>query len=178
LPNIYPISYDTESPLDDPEPSTVYGNHGMPCAGIIGAQSNNEIGVAGIAPDCQVMSISNSLLFKPNIQQELANGINFAWQNNASIINNSWEDNALEDDVLDEAIDNALTQGRNGLGTVVVFAAGNDDSNVSYPANSNPDIIAVGALSPCGERKSPTSCDTEDWGSNFGNELDIMAPGV
>ena len=81
--------------------------------------------------------------------------------------------------IIDDAIDNALTQGRNGLGTVVVFAAGNDNGGVSYPANSNSEIITVGALSPCGERKSPNSCDGETtWGSNFGAELDIMAPGV
>lgn len=50
---------------------------------------------------------------------------------------------------------------------------------MSYPANSNPEILAVGAMSPCGERKSPNSCDTEyKWGSNYGEMLDIMAPGV
>ncbi len=169
LPNIYPISYDTESPPHDPEPSKVYGNHGMPCAGIIGAQSNNEIGVAGIAPDCQLMSISNSLTLHPNINQELANGINFAWQNNASIISNSWGHNLLEDDLIDDAIDNALTQGRNGLGTVVFFAAGNTGGPVNYPANSNPDILAVGALEPTGEKADFSS---------YGTELDIVAPGV
>jgi len=37
-------------------------------------------------------------------------------------------------------------------------------------------------MSPCGERKSTTSCDDEDWpnngGSNYGDELDLIAPGV
>jgi thermitase len=61
---------------------------------------------------------------------------------------------------------------------VVVFAAGNDNGPVSYPATLS-QVIAVGALSPCDERKAPTSCDGEYfWGSNYGSELDIAAPGV
>lgn len=79
---------------------------------------------------------------------------------------------------------------------MVVFAAGNNNSSIIYPANSNDDLLVVGAMSPCGERKrssanssqlnpgvSPdpngVSCDNEGWwGSNFGFELDIVAPGV
>lgn len=40
------------------------------------------------------------------------------------------------------------------------------------------EVISVGAMSPCGERKTPSSCDTEDWGSGYGEQLDIVAPGV
>lgn len=64
------------------------------------------------------------------------------------------------------------------MGCVVIFASGNDNNGVNYPANSNPNILTVGAMSPCGERKNPNSCDGENWGSNFGTELDIVAPGV
>jgi hypothetical protein len=62
---------------------------------------------------------------------------------------------------------------------VVVFAAGNDNENsVAYPARLS-EVIAVGASSPCDERKSPSSCDGERWwGSNYGPELDVIAPGV
>lgn len=80
--------------------------------------------------------------------------------------------------MLDDAISEALTKGRNGLGCVITFATGNDNSSVGYPANSNPKILAVGAISPCGERKSPSSCDGEGWGSNYGDEIDVVAPGV
>jgi hypothetical protein len=39
--------------------------------------------------------------------------------------------------------------------------------------------MAVGALSPCDERTNPDSCDGEFWwGSNYGPQLDIAAPGV
>ena len=124
------------------------------------------------------MSISNSFSATPNSRQKRADGINFAWQHGASVISNSWT-SGVRYQIIDDAITNALTYGRNGLGCVVVFAAGNDNSSVDYPANSNPEIIAVGAINQCGERKSYTSCDGETgWGSNYGTEIDIAAPGV
>ncbi len=119
----------------------------------------------------------------------------WTWHNGADVISNSWG-SAVQYQIIDDAIDSALIRGRNGLGCVVVFAAGNENSAVNYPANSNPDIIAVGAMSPCGERKRSSSnpsevglgvtpdpngvsCDGEKtWGSNYGNEIDLVAPGV
>lgn len=174
LTNIYPLSLDSER---DRQPSVVVGSHGTACAGIIGANADNDLGVAGIAPDCPLMSISNSLTNNLGSVLGKALGINWAWQNGASVISNSWW--ASQNDYLDEAIDSALTSGRDGLGCVIVFSTHNDDrGTIPYPPNSNKDIIAVGAISPCGERKSKNSCDGENWGSNYGSELDIMAPGV
>ena len=174
--NIFSLSYDTEK---GSSPSTVWGPHGTACAGIIGAM-DNEIGITGVSPECSLISISNRLLKNiPRIREKLANGINWAWENGADVISNSWGSNDLVSKYIDDAITNALTRGRNGKGCIVVFATGNDNNEVQYPANSNPDIIAVGAMSPCGERKNPSSCDKEDWwGSCYGNELDVMAPGV
>ncbi|MDD3721997.1 MAG: S8 family serine peptidase, partial [Lutibacter sp.] len=175
LTNMHPLSFDTESGTS---PSQVLGNHGTACAGIIGANSDNGIGVAGIASGSPIMSISNSLAGTPNSRQRRADGINFAVNNGASVISNSWG-SAIQYQIIDDAITNALTNGRNGLGCVVVFASGNDNGAVNYPANSNDDILVVGAMSPCGERKNPNSCDGENsWGGNFGAQLDISAPGV
>lgn len=175
LTNIHPLSFDTESGTS---PSQIFGNHGIRCAGIIGANSNNNLGVSGIAPNCQLMSISNSLAGTPNSRQKRADGFNFAVQNGAAIISNSWF-SGVQYQILDDAIENALLNGRDGLGCVVVFSAGNNNNNnVSYPANSYDDILAVGAMSPCGERKNPSSCDGENWGSNYGWEIDVVAPGV
>ena len=183
--NIYDVSFDavTERPQ-----SVVWGGHGTACAGIIGAIQNNGVGVSGVAPECKLMSISFcnvSILaaygIYVNEASMLANAINVAWNCDADVISNSWGGGA-ESSFIDNAISAALTQGRGGLGSVVVFSAGNAEPNgntrVKYPANSNPDILCVGALSPCGERKNPNSCDGEQWHSCFGSELDIMAPGV
>lgn len=174
--NVYSVSYDTQSGTS---PSIIYGSHGTACAGIVGARSNNNYLIAGVASNCKIMSISHPLTSYPNIAQSLADGFNFAWNNGASVISNSWGGIA-QSDILDDAIEASLTYGRNGLGCVVVFSVGNNnDGFILYPANSFADIISVGAMSPAGERKSPTSVDGEYWwGSNYGSGLDIVAPGV
>jgi len=174
--NNFGTGFDSESGTT---PALVLGNHGTACAGIVAAERNNNTGVVGVAPNCRIMSISNSLGGNPNSRQKRADGINWAWQNGADVISNSWG-SGVQYAVIDDAIVNAQTNGRGGLGTVICFSAGNNNvGNVSYPANANDDIIAVGAMSPCGERKNPASCDGETWwGSSWGTDLDVMAPGA
>lgn len=87
LSNMSPLSFDSHTGTS---PSFVRGNHGTACAGIIGGADNNGIGITGIAPDCPLMSISNSLSGVNN-SPNLANGLNLAWQNGASVISNSWD---------------------------------------------------------------------------------------
>ena len=169
--NISSLSYDTES---DSSPSQIFYNsysgnnhHGTVVAGLIGAIKDNNIGVAGIASQSTLISISNSMTSTPNSRMKRADGINWAWQNGADIINNSWF-SSVQSDAIDDAINNALTKGREGKGTVVVFFSGNDGSGtVVYPANSNPNIISVGGSNIRGQR---------DGYSNYGDELDLVAP--
>jgi subtilisin family serine protease len=162
--NIHPLSYDTETGTS---PSRLYDYHGTHCAGIAAAARNNGIGIAGVAPDAKLMAVSNRLTSASvNMEMKLADGINWAWSNGADIISCSWRANA--NDILDDAIGNAITKGRNRRGTIVVFAAGNDASEVRYPANSRPEIIAVGAIENTGNRAEY---------SNYGNTLDVVAPG-
>ncbi|MEM6737410.1 MAG: S8/S53 family peptidase [Bacteroidota bacterium] len=158
-------------------PSIVRGSHATACAGIVAARQNG-IGVSGVAPKATLNSVS--VAFGASGWQVFADGINWAWQNGADVISNSWgARNGSFSSILDDALINALTYGRGGLGTVLVFSSGNADSEVGYPANSISTILAVGSISPCGERKNPGSCDGEYWwGSNFGNTLDVIAPGV
>lgn len=71
--------------------------------------------------------------------------INYAWDDaEADVISNSWGD-SVADAIAPPAINNARTNGRGGLGCVVVFAAGNSGSSVSFPATVN-GVIAVGAV--------------------------------
>ena len=169
------LSWDSEAGTS---PAAITGSHGTACAGIAAAQGNNNIGVAGVARTCELMNIGNSLASTPLSRQRRADGINWAWQNGAAVVSNSWG-SSVAYAVIDDAIQDALDFGRGGLGTLICFASGNNNGAVSYPANANPGILVVGAMSPCGERKNPASCDGENWwGGNFGPTLDIVAPGV
>lgn len=156
--------------------------HGTACAGIIAAQGNNSEGISGIAPNCRIIPIriayGDGLGHWIVDDNWIANGINWAWQNGADILSNSWGGGSPSAQVSD-AISNAVNNGRNGLGCPVLFASGNNNSSsVSWPGYLS-NVISVGAMSMCNQRKYPSSCDGEtNWGSNYGSELDIIAPGV
>ncbi len=155
--------------------------HGTACAGIIAASGNNLQGVTGIAYSSKIIPVriaynDDNGNFITN-DTWISDAINCSWQNGADILSNSWGGGSVSNQVTG-AINNAINNGRNGLGCPVLFASGNNNGEVLYPANLD-NVIAVGALSMCNERKNPNSCDGEDgWGSNYGNELDVSAPGV
>lgn len=176
--NISPLSFNCQS---GNSPSGAAGNHGTHVAGTVGAIKNNLF-IVGVAPESKLMSVSHSLSLTPNISAELASGISWAWQNGAAVINNSWGDQGgdffdqLHSSILEDAIINAMTQGRNGKGTVVVFAAGNHGGsgpNIDYPANFHEDILVVGSIDPTGNR----STFVFGLASGYGPQLDVVAPG-
>ncbi len=181
--NIVGTGYDA---FTGTSPSVVRLRHATPCAGIAGAEGNNDEGISGVAPNCGLMSVSNHFFGDEEIiSDNLADGINWAWQNGADVLSNSWGGDDLEFQLLDDAIDAALTQGRGGLGCVVVFGSGNDSTDgAQYPANSDHRILCVGGIDRCGIRSKGVGGDIpscEIWtsgGSNFGDPIDVVAGGT
>ncbi len=164
------------------QPIKPWDAHGTNVAGIAAAETNNSQGVAGVCPDCALMPVQIAYSSYDggswiSYDSWIADGITWAANNGADVINNSWGGGG-ESTPINNAITHAVTNGRGGLGSVVLVAAGNNNrSYLNYPA-SHPSVVAVGATSPCDQRKSPSSCDGEPWGSNYGNGLDVVAPGV
>lgn len=160
-----------------------YG-HGTFCAGVIAAE-NNQIGIVGVAHKSKIIPIrlGAGLLWGGFTTEEwVIDGIQKSWNTfNADVISCSF-DVTLDDNLLDHinnAINNAVQYGRYGRGCVFVMAAGNENGSIPYLASTNPNIMVVGGISTCGERKTPSSCDGEAWwGSNYGEALDVMAPAV
>mgnify|MGYP001321862623 CR=1 FL=1 len=168
--NLLSLSYDTKN---NSTPAQMYGTHGTHCAGIIGANQNGNQ-ISGVAPLTSLMAISNPLTITNTISQELASGISWAWQNGADIISNSWGDqggafyNDLHSSLLESAIDNALTNGRNGRGCIIVFSAGNYAPVIDYPASYRLEILCIGSIALSGYRSAFSS---------YGTKLDVVAPG-
>lgn len=158
--------------------------HGTCCSGVIAAV-NNQQGTIGVAFNSRIIPIRigyGILWFGYSTEEWIIDGIQKAWSVfNADVISCS-NDFSLEEDLLDyinNAINNAIQYGRYGRGCVFVLSAGNEDGPIPYLASTNPNVMVVGGISPCGERKSPLSCDGETWwGSNFGDALDVVAPAV
>jgi subtilisin family serine protease len=156
--------------------------HGTACAGIVAGVGNNAVGIAGVAYGCKIIPVriaysdANGNWVTTNAS--IGTAIDWAWQTaGADVLSNSWGGGS-NSTLINDAITRAVTQGRSGLGAPVIFAAGNDNGAVSYPATLT-NVISVTAMSMCNQRKSTTSCDGETfWGSNFGTNTDISAPGV
>ncbi|NTV06408.1 MAG: S8 family serine peptidase [Chlorobiaceae bacterium] len=144
------------------------GNHGTACAGIVAATYNNAIGVAGVAGNSRIMPVA----FQNWTDTEVAAGITWASANGARIISMSFGWDPWNHAIIDPAIQNAFNND-----VVMCVATHNYNGPITYPA-TNPLVIAVGASDQIDNRKSPASPDGEGWGSNFGAEISVVAPGV
>ncbi len=168
------------------------GGHGTECAGVAAAKGDNGIGVSGVCPDCSLLP---ALFWDPaSGESGLPTGGSFQATDavlatlltdivdlGASVISDSWgpggQDPNVESTattppalstVVKNAFDYAETDGRGGLGTLILFAAGNsnqDCDNDTYVAGDN--VVAVGAVDDQGLKA---------YYSNFGSALDVAAP--
>lgn len=159
---------------EDSDPTSLDGDfHGNACAGII-ASADDELGIIGVAPGVRLMPlrVCNSTGCSSS---GIIDAIYYAVDNGARVISISLGGGSFSS-FTEEAINYAI------LHNVVVFAsAGNDneDNTVhSHYPSGYANCISVGAMSPCGERKTPSTCDGETWwGSNYG-DLDFITPGT
>ena len=174
-------SYDSIDDDDFQEPNS-WDGHGTACAGLAIATGSNGRGVRGIASGCSGFAVRMAQSLQPDGPWQtsiakIARAIDWSWRKGAWVLSNSWGGGVPSNHIA-AAIARARTQGRGGKGAVVVIAAGNDDGPVEFPATL-PGIIAVAASNEYDEPKTKHSRDGESWwGSGFGPEIAVSAPGV
>jgi subtilisin family serine protease len=156
----YSTSLDYDFAGNDSDAYIESGNkHGTAVSGVIAADDNGT-GAVGVAPDATLVGYrvaygGSSLSMFTDAFIKAAD--------NVDVVNNSWGISTMFWDASRKstqasffnAIENLASDGRDGLGTVTVFAAGNNRSwgdNVNYHSiQSSPYVIAVGAVDSNGK---------------------------
>lgn len=178
---------------NDPSPNLSAGDsHGTSCAGLIAAQANNAIGVSGVAPKSTLAGL-RLVSDEANVDdgQEAA-----AFYHSNQVIHiksNSWgpfdTGNLVEGPgtLAAAALQTGAETGRNGKGTVFVWAAGNgyqNDDNANYDGYANSIYtIAIGAVDDNGlscsysEAGAPVVVCAPSGDSYYGNQ-DITTTAV
>jgi serine protease len=139
--------------------------HGTHVTGTLAQTTNNGIGAAGISHNCSIMPVKALDSTGSGTTSNVANGVYFAVNNGAKVINMS-----LGGPSPSTTLQNALIYAYNHNVTVVCAAGNSYQSGnpTSYPAAYHDYCIAVGA----------TRYDrTRAYYSNTGFYLDVVAPG-
>jgi thermitase len=147
---------------DDAIPQDDYG-HGTHVAGIAAASGNDGVGTAGVAWNASVLPVKVLDRYGDGSYANVAKGIIYAADQGAEIINLSLGGPKYSQ-VLEDAVTYAVDHG-----SIVVAASGNAGVNKVYYPAALTNVIAVGAVDGGNNYASF---------SNFGNEIDLAAPGV
>ena len=188
LPNKIVAPRDITLGVDDPRPKrthpdpTLSDNHGTACAGVVVAAGIDQ--AVGVAPEAKLMPLR---MVSGLGSRAEADAFYWAARNGADVISCSWgpQDGAWwnSNDVLHqqevalpdmtrEAIDYALTRGRNGKGCVIVWAAGNGNENVENDGYASYDpIIAVAAVNERNRRSIYSDFGASIWCSFPSNDI-------
>lgn len=152
-----------------------FDTHGTAVAGLIAAE-NNGLGGVGVAFGSTLTSVN---FLEPAFTSVFADYAAMRWAGNFDIMSNSWGYDAQFDDYFDLSgfgyigqlirnMEDAAEDGRDGLGTIIVKSAGNEDWNVAGSGiNGAHHTIAVAATDEQG--------DATDY-SNWGPSLLVTAP--
>jgi subtilisin family serine protease len=169
-----------------PMPEADLESHGTAVAGLAIAEETGA-GIVGVAPGCSFMPIRTATFLNDRSVEDL---FDWAIAKGAAVISCSWGATAVHYPLSTRqraAITRAATEGRNGKGCVVVYAAGNTNRPISgttheqgWPSNVlrgptawlngfavHPDVITVSACTSLGEKAAY---------SNWGTNISVCAP--
>lgn len=148
---------DNSNYLDD-------NGHGTKVSGIIAANSNNNIGIAGLNANLPVkilpLKVSDSS--GEALGSDIIRAIDYAIKQKVDVINISMGGDEYFD-LEDQEIQKAISSG-----IIIVASAGNDgNSGYSYPASYD-NVLSIGSVDENNEKSSF---------SNFNDKIKLCAPG-
>ncbi|MEL6782358.1 MAG: S8 family serine peptidase [Pseudomonadota bacterium] len=173
---VYPWDFTRHSNDVRPAPHLFDGRlgdwHGSACAGVATARAAGGQ-VVGAAPEAKLIPVRWGPSLEP---RGVAKWFDHMTEKGAWIVSCSWGAAAAVFPLhrrISRAIERCARDGRSGKGTLILFAAGNDNRDINNLPDSldgfaiHPDVMAIAAS---------TSRDEKADYSNFGNEISICAP--
>jgi subtilisin family serine protease len=171
LANISIWNVKDEGSSAEPTDMTDY-SHGTEISGLIAAQENGK-GIIGVAPECDFLFIGDPTAYFSDA--DVIKAFAYAISRNVKIISCSWGSYAASSTF------ESLVELCHSYGITMFFAAGNDGYNMDIPQNDPsywegdihdeselPWVIGVSSSNAEGNRAEF---------SNYGENIDIMAPG-
>lgn len=140
--------------------------HGTHIAGIVGAEMNNTVGIAGVASGCKLLIMQALSWDNAGTTASFKNALIAAVDSGVRIINASLGFGPISDVLIEDAIRYA-----DSLGVLIVASTGNNAGAVHAPARYSAtfsNVIAVG---------STNRSDIKVYTSNYGPEVNVVAPG-
>jgi subtilisin family serine protease len=148
-------------PMDD-------NQHGTHCAGIIGADTNNGVGIAGTAHNAQIMAVKFLSASGSGGTSAAIQSVLYAVDNGATILSNSWGGGGFSQALMD------AIQYAHDNDVMFIAAAGNSSRNTDASPNYPSGYDVANVLSVA----STTHIDSRSSFSNYGaTTVDLGAPG-
>ncbi|MBO7126289.1 S8 family serine peptidase [bacterium] len=157
--------------------------HGTACAGLAAAKTNNGLGVSASCWGCPIIPIRlivddySWTSGQSTASDATLQAMKYAVDNGAWVVSNSWGAQDVDrygnctgvpaDNNSSQGVDYGRNNGRNGKGTIFLWAAGNSHCNTNQNKFlQDNDFLTISALGQSGSLESY---------SNYGTEIDISA---
>ena len=144
------------NPTDD-------NGHGTLVAGIAGAATFNNLGIAGMCWQCPLMTVKVANAAGTANYSDIATGIAYAAQKGARVINISLGGTADS-----QTLHTMIQTAANNYGAVIIAGAGNDSADAPFYPAAYDEVLAV-----AGTDENDVRVTT----SNYGTWVDVSAPG-
>jgi subtilisin-like proprotein convertase family protein len=152
-------SFSTDSGDVSIDSKTMSDTHGTMVAGVISAEGGNGSGSVGVAPDATLVGLAIDYSSSDVVDQVLSglragadlDVINNSWSFTRNFADNFW---LSSNDGMAETMQYVAENGRDGLGTTMVFSAGNTGENGSanyHNFQNSSYVITVGAVTADGD---------------------------
>lgn len=137
-------------------------SHGTHVAGLVGGASDNNIGVASIGFNVNLIAVKAANNLSPSSISGGYQGIQWAANNGADIINMSWGGSGFSQ--TNQNIINSIS----AMGVVLIAAAGNDNVSAPHYPSAFQNVISVASID---------YNDAKSDFSNYSTTVDISSPG-